>query len=226
MSAPNFEVPLKLKGKTYMPTTIPGPAYTIRTQRLVVRCWDPADAPLLKEAIDASLDHLRPWMPWALGEPEELQAKIDHIRRFRGKFDLGHDFAYGIFNQEETRVLGGAGLHPRLGAGALEIGYWIHADFTHQGLATEVSTALTKVAFEIEQVKRVEIHCDPQNEFSAAVPKKLGYTCEATLRRRFPISENQYRDTMIWTLFADEYPQSLSTRAEIQAFDAIGRVIL
>jgi hypothetical protein len=42
-----------------------GPAYRIHTQRMVIRCWHPQDAPLLKEAIDQNLDHLRPWIPWA-----------------------------------------------------------------------------------------------------------------------------------------------------------------
>ena len=31
-----------------------GPAYRIHTQRLVLRCWQPTDAPLLKAAIDAT----------------------------------------------------------------------------------------------------------------------------------------------------------------------------
>ena len=47
-----------------------GPAYRIHTQRLVLRCWQPTDAPLLKAAIDASLEHLRPWLPWAQHEPK------------------------------------------------------------------------------------------------------------------------------------------------------------
>ena len=82
-------------------------------------------------------------MPWANDEPEALQKKVDRLRSFRGKFDLGQDFIYGIFNQEESRVLGGTGLHTRVGAGAREIGYWIHQEFINQGLATEVSAALT-----------------------------------------------------------------------------------
>jgi hypothetical protein len=40
-----------------------GPAYRIHTHRLVLRCWQPTDAPLLKAAIDVNLEHLRPWMP-------------------------------------------------------------------------------------------------------------------------------------------------------------------
>ncbi len=206
------------------PGPIPGPAYCIRTRRLVIRCWNPADAPLLKAAIDASIEHLRPWMPWADHEPSPLQTKIDRIRAWRASFDLGQDFVYGVFDLGETRVLGGTGLHTRLGPNAREIGYWIHQDFTNQGLATELSAALTRVAFEIDQVQRVEIHCDPANLRSAGVPRKLGFTHEATLKQRYPTAGG-FRDSMIWTLFAGEYPGSPSTRAEVEAYDAMGRRI-
>jgi RimJ/RimL family protein N-acetyltransferase len=208
------------------PTSFPGPAYRIHTKRLVLRCWNPGDARLLKEAIDQSLDHLRPWMPWAHSEPEELDKKIERLRLFRGKFDLGQDFVYGIFNREETQVLGGTGLHTRLGPQAREIGYWIHKDYTNQGLATETSAALTRVAFEIDRVRRVEIHCDPENLRSAAVPRKLGFSHEATLRLRTPFLDEGLRDVMIWSLFAEDYRSSQAASANIEAFDAIGRRIL
>ena len=205
--------------------TIPGPAYRIHTKRLVLRCWHPADAPLLKAAIDASVEHLLPWMPWAADEPQPLQAKVDLLRRFRGEFDLGHNFVYGVLNRDETEVLGGTGLHPRGGTGALEIGYWIHVAHINQGLATELATALTKVAFLVHEVDRVEIHCDPQNVRSAAVPAKLGFAHEATLGRRIKTGDGAYRDTMIWTLFASQYPGSIAAQADIEAFDAMGRNI-
>ena len=35
----------------------------IETPRLVLRSWNPSEAGLLKEAVDASVDHLRPLMP-------------------------------------------------------------------------------------------------------------------------------------------------------------------
>ena len=44
-----------------------------------------------------------------------------------GPFDLGTDFVMGIFDRDESGVLGGTGLHKRRGAHALEIGYWIRA---------------------------------------------------------------------------------------------------
>ena len=205
---------------------LPGPAYRIETRRLIVRCWQPTDAALLKAAIDASLDHLRPWMPWAEDEPQDLSAKVERLRSWRGKFDLDQDFVYGIFGPDEKDVLGSSGLHTRVGEGAREIGYWIHVDHINQGLATEVAAALTKVAFEVDGVLRVEIHCDPQNVRSAAVPRKLGFVHEATLRERTTDAEGERRDSMIWTLFADEYPGSRPQKAKIEAYDAVGRRIL
>jgi RimJ/RimL family protein N-acetyltransferase len=204
----------------------PGPAYRIHTKRLVLRCYDPMDAPLLKAAIDVNLDHLRPWMPWAKDEPQGLEAKVELIRRFRGEFDLDRDYVYGVFSQDERALLGSTGLHTRVGSEAFEIGYWIHVAHINQGLATETAAALTKVAFEVHRVDRVEIHCDPDNVRSAAVPNKLGYTHEATLRRRTLTAAGERGDLMVWTLFAHQYPQSPAAAAEIEAFDAAGTRIL
>src|SRR3972149_11268325 len=89
----------------------PGPAYRIVTPRLVIRCWNPPDAPLMKSAVEANVDHLLPWLPFARNEPEELQVKIERIRHWRSRFDSDGDYVYGIFNAEESRVVGGTGLH-------------------------------------------------------------------------------------------------------------------
>lgn len=200
-----------------------GPAYRVVTPRLVIRCWQPADAPLLKAAVDVSIEHLRPWMPWAANEPTDLDAKIALLRCWRGQFDLGQDFTYGIFDREETEVLGSTGLHTRLGPDAREIGYWVRADRLNQGIATETAAALTRVVFEIDRLDRVEIHCDVGNVRSAAVPRKLGFTHEATLRRRR--FGDRLRDTMVWTLLAEDYPASQAARISIEVFDAVGRCI-
>jgi RimJ/RimL family protein N-acetyltransferase len=82
------------------------------------------------------------------------------------------------------------------------------------------------VAIEIEGVNRVEIHCDPGNLYSAAVPRKLGYTHEGTLRARTIGSNGLPSDSMIWTLFKEDYPNSPSASAQIEAYDATGQRIL
>jgi RimJ/RimL family protein N-acetyltransferase len=202
------------------------PPYRVTTKRLVVRCWEPRDAPKLKEAVDASLDHLRPWMPWAADEPQPLAQKVVLLRRFRGQFDLGQDFVYGIFAADESEVVGGSGLHTRAGEGALEIGYWIRASQVGRGLATEATAALTRVAFEVCDVDRVQIRVDPTNVLSLAVPRKLGFVEEARLRRRLPSRGSGPRDAIVFTLFRDGFAHSLPAAADVAAYDALGERVL
>jgi RimJ/RimL family protein N-acetyltransferase len=206
------------------PLTHRPPPYVIRTERLTLRCWEPRDAPLLKDALDTSLDHLRPWMPWAADEPKPLEEKAELLRVFRGRFDLGEDFVYGIFARDEREVIGGSGLHTRIGPDALEIGYWIRASRIARGYAREATAALTKVAFRVCRVDRVEIHVDPANEASLRIPRALGFTQEATLRRRLPAAEGQpARDAVVFTLFADELDGSPVAVTPIEAYDVLGR---
>ncbi|RKH50344.1 GNAT family N-acetyltransferase [Corallococcus llansteffanensis] len=209
-----------------MTPTSSRPAYTVQTGQALLRCWSPADASEALRAIQSSLEHLLPWMPWAKQYPMNVMQQAAQLRRMRGLFDLGQDFAYAVFARDGSEVLGGTGLHPRVGEGALEIGYWIAAGHTGRGLATEVAGALTRVAFEVEGVRRVEIHCDPRNAPSAQVAHKLGFTHEGTLRQRLVAPDGTRRDTMIWTLLADEYPGSRAAALPIEAFDVLGQKLL
>lgn len=203
---------------------IVNPAYRIETERLVIRCYQPSDAQLLADSVRDSVEHLKPWMPWAHNEPEPFEEKVKRVLRFRGNFDMQQDYVYGIFNHEETRLLGGTGLHTRLNEKQLEIGYWIHQDFIKQGFAAESTAALIKAAFEIIRVHRIEIHCDPRNRASAAVPRKLGFTHEGTLRAKTPFLDG-WSDSMIWGLLDSEYLNSPSVKAKMKAFDVAGAAL-
>jgi RimJ/RimL family protein N-acetyltransferase len=198
------------------------PAYRIETERTVVRCWQPNDAGILLQAISQSIDHLRAWMPWAANEPSSLEEKTALLRRWRAQFDLDEDYVYGIFSADESEVWGGTGLHKRVGSEGLEIGYWIRADLINRGLATEISAALTSVAFSIHNVDRVEIHCDPANARSASIPRKLGFVQEALLRRRSQDASGSPIDTMIWTLFSDQLEKTPVAAAQVTAYDVVG----
>ena len=201
------------------------PAYRIETERLVIRCYQPSDAKLLAESVSENVEHLKTFMPWAYAEPEPFEEKEKRVVYFRGKFDLQENFVYGIFNPEETKLLGGTGLHPRIGDDQLEIGYWIHKDHINKGLATETSAALVKIAFEIVHVHRIEIHCDPRNLASASVPRKLGFTHEGTLRAKTPFLDH-WSDSMVWGFLKEEYPSSSAFKAKIKIFDARGNPLL
>jgi RimJ/RimL family protein N-acetyltransferase len=200
--------------------------YRIETQHLVIRCYNPSDAQGLQESLKASREHLLPWMAWALFEPQPLSDKIDLLRTFRAKFDLGEDAIYGIFDKSETQVIGGTGLHPRVGNNAREIGYWVDVNHIGKGVATETTSALIKVGFEIENLSRIEIHCDPANVKSSRIPEKLGFKHEATLKARLENADGELCDKMVWTLFRDDYLGSSLAAMQLKAFDASGTQIV
>ena len=171
---------------------------------------------MLDEAIRPNLDHLRPWMTWARDEPEPLERRTMRLRRFRRRFEAGDDFIYGIFDRDEKTVLGGAGLHRRIGAGACEIGYWIHVDHVGQGLATEAAAALTREGFGTLGLGRIEIHCEVANAASAAVPGRLGYTHQVTIPGQVTTPTMAPRDMMVWTMHRDEFDGSPAAAVEVQ----------
>ena len=191
----------------------------------MIRCYEPRDAPLLKEAVDSSLDHLRPWMSWARSEPQSIEQKVELLRGFRSQFDRDENYVYGVFSADESRVVGGTGLHQRGGPGSLEIGYFVRADSLRQGIATELTAVLTRVAFELCGAVRVDIQIEPVNERSAAIPRKLGFVLEGTLRRRLPPHDEQggpRRDSMLFTMLREELDASPCAAFEYRAFDAVG----
>ena len=203
----------------------PPAPYRIETERLVIRCYEPRDAPALKEAIDSSLEHLREWMPWALAEPQPLEQKVELVTYFRSSFEAGENFTYAIYAADEAELLGGTGLHPRVGPGGLEIGYWVRASATRQGIITESTAALTRVGLEICEADRIEIRIEPRNQASFGVPRKLGFLEEATLKRRLPGREGgPLRDVTIFTMFREDFDPALAPA--IRAFDAGGQRVL
>jgi RimJ/RimL family protein N-acetyltransferase len=179
---------------------------------------------MLKEAVDSSLEHLRPWLPWAHEDPQPLEQKVELLRRFRGQFDLGQDFIYGILSTDETEAVGGTGLHTRRGEGTFEIGYWIRESRASQGLCTEATAALTRVAFEVCGVERIEIRVDPENAASAAIPRKLGFVEEGTLRGVLhgPDGTPMRGDAVVFALMRGELEGSSAARAQFRAYDAAG----
>lgn len=201
-------------------------AYRVETDRLVLRCWSPEDAPRLRTALDVCDGHLRPMIPFMKDEPRTLQQTAQWLRGHRAAFDLDQMYRYAVFDANEQNLLGENMLLSRVGPGAFEIGYWTHKDAIGKGFASESSCAMIRVAFEIEKVERVEIVCSPENSASASIPAKLGFKHEATLKRRAKDSEGRLCDLMIWNLFASDYRSSPAANVTIRAFDCMGEAII
>ena len=142
--------------------TVPGDAQKVLLGRL----------PALVRVVNGteSLDHLRPWLPWAAGYTKESAAEFLAMSA-QGWAD-GTEFGYAIL--AGGALAGGCGLMSRIGPGGLEIGYWVHRDWTRRGLATAASAALVEAAFRLPGVDRVEIVHDELNVASAGRPPQAG----------------------------------------------------
>ena len=189
----------------------------------MIRCYDPEDALLLKAAVDSSIEHLLPWMPWARFEPQSVPQKVELLRSFRGQFDLDQNYIYGIFSADETEQLGGGGLHPRANEGSLEIGYWVAAGAIGQGIATELTAALTRAGFEVAGLDRIDIQIEPSNDRSLAIPRKLGFTEEGRLRRRLEAEDGEpRRDSVTFSMLREELEGSPCMQYDYVAYDING----
>lgn len=157
----------------------------------------PEHLAVVHAAIEESRNHLRPWMPWA----DQSRADTEtFLHRAVDDWEQGRNFGWMIVDTTEGSdgaVLGGTGLHDRLGPEALEIGYWRRADAGARGLVTASSRALTAAALALPGIERVEIHCDEANTASAAVPRRLGYRLDRIEDK--PITApGEHGRSMIW----------------------------
>jgi RimJ/RimL family protein N-acetyltransferase len=137
-----------------------------------LRRWRPDDLEAATEAVFTSLEHLRPWMPWAVDFSSASQAEF--LAGCERDWQSGAAFNYAIL--ADGAIAGSAGLMARIGPGGLEIGYWVHQAYTRRGLATASSAALVDQAFALPGIERVQIVHDELNVASSGIPRKLGFT--------------------------------------------------
>ena len=174
----------------------------IETERFILRCPQAGDGAAINGAICATMDELRPWMPWAQAAPllDESEA---YCRRNHARFRLREDLAYFIFEREpdgsEGLLVGACGLH-RIDwtVRRFEIGYWRRAGLPGHGIATEAARALSRMAFDRLDARRVEIRMDDVNAPSRKVAERAGFTFEGLLRRDTLNVAGESRDTRVY----------------------------
>jgi ribosomal-protein-serine acetyltransferase len=150
----------------------------IKHAPVTLRRFRAEDVDALFGAVTESLDHLRPWMPWAAADYSRASAEEYLARSIKG-WDEGTEYNYAILAGDAMagRVLvGSIGLMTTCGPGCLEIGYWVHRAYTGRGLATAATAALVEEAFGLPGVDWVEIVHDELNVASGQIPRKLGFT--------------------------------------------------
>jgi RimJ/RimL family protein N-acetyltransferase len=170
------------------------PPAVIDAELVTLRRMRVEDTEALVASVNESLEHLRPWMPFAQ-QAATTESMSAFLRSSEERWDQGLDFGYLLHDRD--RVVGACGLHCRLGPGALAIGYWVHVDYIGRGLATSAARVLTHAAFSLPGVDRVEIHCDARNHRSAAVAARVGYRL-LRVEPREPEAPGDSGERMVW----------------------------
>jgi ribosomal-protein-serine acetyltransferase len=193
-------VPATARHPGPMPSTskLPCPPESLSHGQVTLRRWRLDDAAALLTAVIESEEHLRPWMSWA--ERYDAASATGFLRECQEKWAERTDFCYAIIAGDQ--IAGGAGLHGRVGAGGLEIGYWVHAARINRGIATDAAGALTSAALALPGIDRVEIYHDVANAASGRVPRKLGYVRigEQPARGLWPRAAAESGTDVLWRL--------------------------
>jgi RimJ/RimL family protein N-acetyltransferase len=176
------------------------PPETIELPAGVLSRLREADAEGVAATVLASLDHLRPWMPWATFEAARADVQLGRCREAQTSWQTGSDYQYVIKTDLQGPVIGAIGLHRRIGPDAIEIGYWLHVDYVGHGYATAAAQALTQAAFDLPATGRVEIHTDEANALSAAIPQRLGYQLDR-VQVRVPEAPAETGRLQIWVKY-------------------------
>ena len=184
-----------------------------------LRSYRPGDGNLLSEAVNDSYEHLAPWMPWAKPhQSDEESEKL--VREFRARYLLAEDFVIGIFNTEQTRLLGGTGFHLRegpLSTKSAEIGMFIRQSEAGKGLGTAALKAMLDWGFDAWPWSRLRWVCDSQNLASVRAAEKAGMIKEGLLRGQAAEVGNGRRDTVLFGALRDEWALQLDTSHNAQS---------
>ena len=183
-----------------LPERLELPGLVLRRQRL-------GEEEQIAKAVEANLAHLRPWMPWAVPEAATVQAQRERLVTVERGWDNDTDYAFTLLDAAEASLLGVFGLHRRIGPDGIELGYWLDHLSTGRGFATAAARALTQAALELDDVSRVEIHCDEANERSRLVPQRLGYRLDRVEADEIE-APGEIGHSMIWV-----YPRTFKINA-------------
>ncbi|MVU84066.1 GNAT family N-acetyltransferase [Nocardia sp. ET3-3] len=186
----------------------PIPEGTVLTGRFVeLTPTDPAaDAGELFRA----LDHARVWAH-VPGQPEDAAQFEERLRQLDSLPD------WQVWTVRTRREIGGNPAGAIIGVTAyldvhqrdarLEIGFTIYTPSVWGGaINPEAKLLLLEHAFETLRAGRVQLKTDVRNHRSQQAISRLGAVYEGTLRRQFRREDGTIRDSVLFSIIAEEWP--------------------
>jgi RimJ/RimL family protein N-acetyltransferase len=170
-------------------------------------------------------DELWRWSPGPLRTADDMRA---YIAFALGEQQAGRALPFVTIDQQTGAAIGST----RYGAiepahRRLEIGWsWLGGPWQRTAANTEAKYLLLRHAFETLGCIRVELKTDALNERSRAAIRRLGAREEGTLRHHMITASGRIRDTVYYSIIAEEWAAvklGLERRLAPPAGDAPGR---
>jgi ribosomal-protein-serine acetyltransferase len=167
-----------------------------------LRLLEERHANILFSAVERERERLRPWLPWVDATRTE-EDTLSFIRSVLEQFAENRGFAAGIWNGKQ--LAGTIGVH-RIDwlSRRVEIGYWLAREYEGRGIMTEACRAVLTHLFAELELHRVEIRCAAGNARSAAIPKRLGFTLDGTLREAQLVG-GKYHDLLVFGMLRQDW---------------------
>ncbi len=130
----------------------------------------------LFELVDSQREYMSQWLGWV----DKSNCPEDMYPHLLSASKITHPGYYIIMDK---KIVGAVDLvrvdetHK-----TVEIGYWLSRDYNGRGIMTRAVHAMEKLAFDILEMRRVEIRADVRNKKSCAVAERAGYVYEGVLR--------------------------------------------
>jgi len=163
------------------------------------------DAERLFEITDQSREYLREWLPW-VDQTKTIKDSQAFIQLNSQMYLDRIGLTAGIFYKNE--LVGVAGFNRidwenKIGY----IGYWLASDYQDRGIMTRVVHALIDYAFHHYDLNRIDIRTATGNKKSQAIPERLGFTNEGTLRQAEWLYDH-FVDHFVYGLLKNEWNPS------------------
>jgi ribosomal-protein-serine acetyltransferase len=169
---------------------------------LELRQLEERDAATALAAIDRDREDLRRWLAW-VDRNTSLDDTLTFIRIEAEKHRATGELAAGIWFEQEFAGTIGTHVIDRQNR-KVEIGYWLASPFRGRGIMTDACRAVVDYSFRELELNRVEIRCAAGNQASRAIPARLGFTHEATLKEG-QLLYGTYHDLEIWRLLRKDF---------------------
>jgi [ribosomal protein S5]-alanine N-acetyltransferase len=161
------------------PDLPPWPADPPAYGPVVLREFADGDVPMVREL---STDPYVPLIGTLPANASEREA-LEWIDRQRGRLAEGTGFSFVIAEAGTDRALGGTGLWlAPLAHGRATAGYSVAPSARGRGIAAAALIALTRFAWTIPALYRIELYIEPWNTGSVRTAERAGYEREGLLR--------------------------------------------